>query len=77
VRGARMEADAADEGLTEAYMLRVTSWALSGPNVSGPDGAPRVKFKIRPKPAVFRVSKPENPWAENRHQNRNPQTRNP
>jgi hypothetical protein len=37
-------------------MLRVTSWALSGLNVLGPDGAPRVKFKIRPKSTVFQVS---------------------
>ena len=40
-------------------------------------GDPRVKLNIRPKPAAFRILKPENLWAKIKLQNRNPQIRNP
>ena len=42
-----------------------------------PNGAPRVYFRIRPKPEIFRVSEPENPRVKIKNQTRNPQTQNP
>ena len=59
------------------YIPRVVRWALLGYCFRGPNGAPRVQLKIRPKPEIFRVSEPTNPWANIRTRTRNPQTRNP
>jgi len=74
---------AADEGLRgegsyfRQYILGFLSWAFSGLHIRAPMEYPRVKNRVRPKPAEFRVSEPANPWAKNRHQNRDPRTRNP
>ena len=59
------------------YIPRVASWATSGLNLSGPDGALLVELKISTKTAAFQVSEPEKPWAKIRPRNRNPRTRNP
>ena len=55
------------EGIS-AYILRVSSGLI----FSAPNGAPRVKYRIRPKSEIFRISKIANPQVQNRTRTQNP-----